>query len=337
MRARLVKPEFFRDRKMGQLGPVVALVYQALWVSADDYGTARADPEQLKGDMFTWWDSVSCADIAQALQTLAHCKRVTRYTVGDETYARILNWDKHQKVHMPGKFRYPRTGTALTPPADPPPCADPAQSCADTASPFIHISNTPSTTTTPTTATAKLSLAGARSSTPTANGNAAEAAAQVLLPVVQATDRRDRRDHREGLAAKLVFAYWATRLGHRQAKADLVRLRRIRSRLREAGGDPHDLLYAVDGAVRDDWTMGRDAKTNGKRYDSIETIFRDRGKVEELAGLCPDWVAGTPHPKAAEWAAALDQTNGDLGADDGPLRPALQPVATGNPDGVYAG
>ena len=128
---------------MGQLGPIAALVYQALWVSADDYGTARADPEQLKGDMFTWWPGVSCADIAQGLRSLAQSGRIACYRIGDETYARVVKWDEHQKVHMPGKFRYPTGGVELSPDVVGVPCADPVQPCADTASPLLHYSTTP--------------------------------------------------------------------------------------------------------------------------------------------------------------------------------------------------
>ena len=46
MRARWLKPEFFTDKKIGQLDPVTALVYQALWCWADDGGTAQADPSK---------------------------------------------------------------------------------------------------------------------------------------------------------------------------------------------------------------------------------------------------------------------------------------------------
>jgi hypothetical protein len=106
MRARTVKPEFFRDRKMGQLGPLTALVYQALWVVADDGGMAECDPELLKGEMFTYWSAVGVPEITGAVQELCRTGRVEMYAAGDRTFCKILQWEVHQHIHKPSSFRY---------------------------------------------------------------------------------------------------------------------------------------------------------------------------------------------------------------------------------------
>jgi len=100
--------------------------------------------------------------------------------------------------------------------------------------------------------------------------------------------------------AEVVFAYWAARLHHPAALYDRKRERRLMARLREAGGDWGQLCYAVDGALRDDWLMGR-AMNSQRKYDGIETIFRDREQVERLAELCPAFVAGQPHPLVTKY------------------------------------
>lgn len=105
-RARWLKPEFFRDRKMSKAGPVAALVYQALWVIADDGGTAPCDPERLKGEMFYGWEAVGVAEIREALRNLLILKRIEFYQGSDELFCLILTWERHQKVHKPSKFRY---------------------------------------------------------------------------------------------------------------------------------------------------------------------------------------------------------------------------------------
>lgn len=115
MRARWLKPEFFRDRKIGPLGPTTALVYQVLWIVADDGGTAPCDTDRLKAEMFLLWPDVTVEVIEQALAALESVKRIRRYKAGDDTYARIDNFPKHQKVHNPSKFRYPQLGEAVTP------------------------------------------------------------------------------------------------------------------------------------------------------------------------------------------------------------------------------
>jgi hypothetical protein len=105
-----VKPEFFRDRKIAQAGPVIALVYEALWCIADDFGTAPCDPVQVKGEMFVYWPTIGVPEIAGALRHLCGTSRVKLFMVGDQLFARICNWSKHQKPHRPSAFRHPTTG-----------------------------------------------------------------------------------------------------------------------------------------------------------------------------------------------------------------------------------
>jgi len=105
-RARWLKPEFFRDRKVSNAGPIAALVYQSLWVIADDGGTASCDPDRLKGEMFYGWGAVGVSEIKQALSKLFSLKRIQFYQGSDELFCQILTWDRHQKVHKPSRFRY---------------------------------------------------------------------------------------------------------------------------------------------------------------------------------------------------------------------------------------
>lgn len=106
MRARWVKPEFFKDKKIAEIGPVPALVYQALWCMADDGGTAPCDPEVIKGEMFTWWSAVGVPEITGALRTLFETRRIVFHRSSDEWFCTIVNWTKHQAVHKPSAFRY---------------------------------------------------------------------------------------------------------------------------------------------------------------------------------------------------------------------------------------
>src|SRR6266516_4879675 len=105
-RARWLKPEFFRDRKMADLGPVGAIVYQALWVIADDGGTAPCDPDRLKGEMLFAWGVVGVPEITGALRHLSALGRVKFYQAGDELFCQVVNWARHQQINKPSKFRY---------------------------------------------------------------------------------------------------------------------------------------------------------------------------------------------------------------------------------------
>jgi hypothetical protein len=80
-----------------------------------------------------------------------------------------------------------------------------------------------------------------------------------------------------------LFDYWAKQMGHPRAKLDRKRRTRIQARLRE-GLTPRDLAKAILGARLDPFLMGDDPRA-GRRYDGIETIFRDRAQVERLVEL----------------------------------------------------
>lgn len=114
MRARWLKPDFFRDKKIAEMGPVVALVYQSLWCLADDSGVAPCEPERIKGEMFVWWSAVGVPEISGALRHLSGKKILTIFEAGDDVFCRLKNFRKHQPIHKPSKHRNPQSGQPLT-------------------------------------------------------------------------------------------------------------------------------------------------------------------------------------------------------------------------------
>jgi len=126
-------------------------------------------------------------------------------------------------------------------------------------------------------------------------------AREFLESVRDRTLARLKREELYRQAVEVVFAYWAARLHHPGALLDRKRENRLLARLRESGGDWGMLCYVIDGALRDDWIMGR--KPDSERsYDGIETLFRDRAQVERLAELCPAFRAGEPHQLVVKYA-----------------------------------
>lgn len=123
-----------------------------------------------------------------------------------------------------------------------------------------------------------------------------------LEAVRNGTAARLKQDARFACLAEVVFAYWAAKLHHPGAILDAKREKRILARLRESRGDWGLLCFAVDGALRDDFLMGRDDRA-GRKYDGIETVFRDRAQVERLAELCPKFQAGDLHPLVVKYGA----------------------------------
>ena len=122
--------------------------------------------------------------------------------------------------------------------------------------------------------------------------------AQVLADVQAGTQQRLRATEVRELQAELVFAYWAAKLNHNGTRLDTKRLHRLTARLRENEGDVHELLYVVDGALRDPYLIGQNQ--SGTKYDGIETVFRDRGQVERLAALA-NYAPGKQHKMATKY------------------------------------
>ncbi len=113
-RIRSIKPEFFTDRTMGRLGLAAAVVYQALWCWADDGGVAQCDADRLKAQTFAFWNELPEDAIRAALDLLESSGRITRYSVGEDTYCEIHKFLQHQHINNPSKVRYPRLSPSPT-------------------------------------------------------------------------------------------------------------------------------------------------------------------------------------------------------------------------------
>lgn len=130
--------------------------------------------------------------------------------------------------------------------------------------------------------------------------------ASLLAEVQQSANKRLTADELRKAQSGLVFAYWAKKLIHPKAVLDETRERLLVRRLKENRGDVNELLYCVDGALKDPWTMGTDPKST-KKYDGIETIFRERSQVEKFAGLVQAYKDNVPHPMAVKYMALSDE------------------------------
>lgn len=138
---------------------------------------------------------------------------------------------------------------------------------------------------------------------PSATKLSVPAIVEQLQDVALQARRRETAGARREMFVDIVFAYWATKLNHEGTLLDNKRRATLRARFVENGDNLSELLYVVDGALRDDWTMGRDARST-KRYDQIATIYQDREHVEKFAAMNAAWKAGTPHPMADKYGKA---------------------------------
>lgn len=101
-----------------------------------------------------------------------------------------------------------------------------------------------------------------------------------------------------------VFDAWRSVHAHPAAKLDPKRTARIRRAL--SAFAPEQLEQAIRGALKDDWLMGRDAKSP-RKYDGLETILRDSAQIERLIDLELGKGAVGYRPKSAGASKQTDE------------------------------
>lgn len=83
-------------------------------------------------------------------------------------------------------------------------------------------------------------------------------------------------------SAREIFDYWRKVMKKPKARFGADQRTKIQARIDE-GWSAEDLRLAIDGCKSSDWHMG--GNPGGKRYDSIDLIFRNSGKVQQFIDL----------------------------------------------------
>ena len=111
-RIRTIKPGFFKHERLYDAELETALplrlAFAGLWTVADREGRFAWRPRSLKTDVLPYDD----VDFSRVLDALATRGFIVRYTVGDEAFAFIPNWAKHQVVNNR------EAGSTLPPPPE---------------------------------------------------------------------------------------------------------------------------------------------------------------------------------------------------------------------------
>lgn len=316
-RIRTIKPEFWQDEKLAPMPPLVRLVFLGLISMADDAGRLLDNVKAIDGFLFPESDD-TCRD---ALETLAKASRILRYrSDSGQKLIQIVGWLKHQKIDHPNKHLLPAPpAEAVAAAADAPASAQSSRDSRETLAqssrydlgPVPATGDHRSTTTDHPHTSAPgappvLALVPVSSDRPVPATTAMQVAAlrEATTRVIESTNRREQTEERQRQAALVVFTYAASRLGYGSGTMfDQKRERRIVARLRENRLNVAELLCVVDGALKDDWIMGR-AKDSPRPYTGIETVFRDRAQVERLAKLAR-YDGEDTHPYLEDVAALL--------------------------------
>ena len=94
-RARNIKPGFFANEDLVELGFATRLLFAGLWTLADREGRLEDRPKKIKIGVFPADD----VNVDAMLQELHDSGFIERYVVNGARYVQIANWHKHQRPH----------------------------------------------------------------------------------------------------------------------------------------------------------------------------------------------------------------------------------------------
>jgi hypothetical protein len=103
-------------------------------------------------------------------------------------------------------------------------------------------------------------------------------------------------------ALEAVWEAWKASTGHARAVLDGNRRTTLQRALDTYGSET--CLAAVRGIQHSDWHMGRDPKTDGKTYNTIQFIFRSADNIEKFAALDTTAASTTEETQTYEDAHA---------------------------------
>jgi hypothetical protein len=95
MRARNIKPGFYKNADLAECSVMSRFLFPGLWMLADREGRLEDRPKQIKGEIFPFDD----ADVNALIDELAGAGMLLRYIKDGKKYIQILNFSKHQRPH----------------------------------------------------------------------------------------------------------------------------------------------------------------------------------------------------------------------------------------------
>jgi hypothetical protein len=107
-RNRMLKKDFFGDPKVGNLPLGCRLLFQSLWIFADDTGHGIADSRLLKAQCFPYDPEITPEQVQSWLDLLSQAEMVRQYQIAGQKYFEVVNFAKHQIINRPSSFAFPK-------------------------------------------------------------------------------------------------------------------------------------------------------------------------------------------------------------------------------------
>ena len=94
MRARNLKPSFYKNEQLAKLPPLTRILFTGLWCMADREGRLEDRPERIKVEILPY-DKCNVNAMLDALLGF-----IWRYKVDGVAYIQVVNFKKHQRPHI---------------------------------------------------------------------------------------------------------------------------------------------------------------------------------------------------------------------------------------------
>lgn len=101
MRARNIKPDFFRDAELSEVSIEARYLFIGLWCLADREGKLKDNPKQIRFEVFP--ETKTRENIENLLNSLVLRHLIERYEVSSQRYIKVVNFLKHQSPHSTEK------------------------------------------------------------------------------------------------------------------------------------------------------------------------------------------------------------------------------------------
>jgi hypothetical protein len=107
MRARGIKPGFFKNEKLAELPPLARILFIGLWCMADREGRLEDRPKRIRAEILPFDGEIADKGekvgetVEKLLEMLAKSNDpfIARYEVDGEKYIQIINFLRHQNPH----------------------------------------------------------------------------------------------------------------------------------------------------------------------------------------------------------------------------------------------
>jgi len=110
-RTRLIKPSFFKNERLFDLGYPSMVLFAGLWTIADRDGRLEDRPKRIKAELFPYEENLK---IEALLEGLFHAGFIQRYKSNSHSFIQITKFAKHQQPHWREQASLiPAPGSAL--------------------------------------------------------------------------------------------------------------------------------------------------------------------------------------------------------------------------------